>query len=389
MRIQLPPMIDDSVEFVQRKYQDDFDHNREDSKKVWKWFHENRAFFEAIAAYVDWDWPYGEGITYDDHDVTSPDEDYLTRYIEIVLEEVVKSNKPLHELPKPFELDITRIGHIRESVTRLETEQCQVTVLNIMISQRKGATQPSSESEQHLIRRLKDINSFSEERSEGLEMAAIEIVRMAYTYAPESKSIPDPLDVCQARDMLDIQTRAGLRVATMVRETIHELISQQVFEEINGSNGICDLWPAQILKRYGSFFQTNSELDLIDSAEKVASEIRHISQQVARIALIQWRIWAQLLWFKPQAAIFATTQEYMAWQSEARIRVNERLSQHRYSSSEAYAESTIRNTDMHSSHIVKTSLPRTSDPRFSSNIMLSEHQDHSDSRYNGAVVQMT
>ena len=220
-------------------------------------------------------------------------------------------------------------------------------------------------------------------------MTAIEITRTVYTFVDEGNNIPGPLDVCRARDMLDIQTPAGLRVATLVRSQIHELIQEHVFEEINGLNGICDLWPAQILKRYGPFIQPASDFHRVDSANQMASEIRHISQRIAHLTLIQWRIWAQLLWFKPQDEIFASEEEYMSWQSEARIRVNERLYQHTHSSSETYAESTIRNTDRRSSPPVNTSLPVTSESKFSSDIILSEHQDHSDSRFNGAVAPLT
>ena len=360
MQISLPPKTDDSVEFVQRKYEDEFAHNQDDLKAIWIWFHEGRAFFEAKAAYHDWDWSYGEESTYDDHDVTFPDEDYLTRYTDIVLEEVVKNNTPPHELPKPFELDTTRIEYVQESIARLEIKQCQIMVLNVIINQCEDATQPSPESNQQLVSRLQDINSFSQERSERLEMMAIEIVRTAYTFVAESSKIPDPIDVCQARDMLDTQTQAGHRVVTLARRRVHELISQHVFEEINGSNSICDLWPSQILKRYGTFIQPPSDPHQIDPANDMSSEIIHISQRIAHLILIQWRVWAQLLWFKPQDAIFASEEEYTSWQSEARVRVGERLSPYKNPSLEAYAESTMRNdTDLHASPPISTSVSST------------------------------
>ena len=349
MRILLPPMVDESVGFVQKKYQEKIDNNSLDYRSLWKWYHEKRELFDAKAKYEDLqDDEENYEMETEETQVTFPDEDLLTRWAEIVFTEVIKSNTPLNQLPEPFKLDLRRIDTIRRDTSRIFIQQRIITAFTIILRQCKHIAPASPTEETNLLLRTAYIKSQLPTGPTQRESLALEIVRTAYQVAHyPTTTLPNPLHTCQVEDMLNEQTRAGQVIADTIRNKLHQMLEETVFEEINGSQGIPDLLPSQILDRYYSNIITttantagcggkvrNYVSSSIDStppptADSLALAVRSIAQRLAHITLIQWRIWAQMLWFKSHEAIFASEAEFLAWKDGVVCRIQCRYPRYR------------------------------------------------------------
>lgn len=342
-------MIDESVGFVQKKYQERIDNNSLDYRSLWKWYHEKRELFDAKARYeaLEDDEESYEMET-EEAQVTFPDEDLLTRWAEIVFAEVIKSNTPLNRLPEPFKLDLRRIDIIRRDASQISTQQCEIAAFTIILRQCKHAAPPSLTEEANLLLRTAYIKSQLPSGPAQRESLALEIVRTAYQIAQyPATTLPDPLHICQVQDMLNEQTRAGQVIASTIRSKLHQILEETVFEEINGSQGIPDLLPSQILDRYYGTTTTANTTNIAGSSvgmigngvspdpilsrttSSLALAIRSIGQRLAHITLIQWRIWAQMLWFKSHEAIFESEEEFLQWKDEVVCRIQCRYPQYR------------------------------------------------------------